>query len=193
MYGRFSKIVIIVLLSTVSILWGAFDNDLKILALRVDFVADNHVGTTGDGKFLLYNQVSDCGNYTVDPAPHDKSYFESQLIALNNYFRSVSKGQFGIDLVNSDIFPLGSELAYTLPHAMSYYHPFVSGHSQEESDALHEERIVELFSDAILSGYQSGEIIFDKYDIVVVIHAGVSQDFNFGIDTTPEDITINIY
>ena len=188
MYGRFSKIFIIVLLTTVSFLCGAFDNDLKILALRVDFITDNHEGTTGNGKFLLSNQESDCGSYTVDPTPHDKLYFESQLKALDSYFRSVSNEQFGIDLENSDIFPIESELAYTMPNTMFYYHPFVNGFSQEESDALHEERIVELFSDAISSGYQSGDIIFNQYDVVVVFHAGVSQDFNFGIDTTPEDI-----
>ena len=92
MYGRISKIVINVLLTTVSLLHVAIGQDLKILALRVDFIADNHEGTTGNGKFLLSNQGNECGNYTVDPAPHDKSYFESQLIAFDNYFRAVSKG-----------------------------------------------------------------------------------------------------
>ena len=188
MYGRFSKIFIIVLLSTVSFLWGGFDHDLKILALRVDFKADNHDGTTGNGKFLLENEFNYCDNYTVDPPPHDKSYFESQLLALDSYFQSVSNGQFGIDLENSNIFPSDPEFAYTMPDSMSHYHPFISDLSQEERNVLHEERIVELFSNAIITAYQSGNIIFSQYDLVVVFHAGVSQDFAFSFDTTPEDI-----
>ncbi len=185
MYGRISKILIIVLLATVSLLYGT---DLKVLALRVDFKADNHEGTTGNGKFLLSNQISDCGIYTVDPPPHDKSYFESQLSAVDSYFRSVSNGQFGIDLENSDIIPSDPEVAYTLSDSMSYYHPFMSDLSQEERDLLYEERIVELFSDAINTADQSGNIIFSQYDLVVVFHAGLSQDFAFDFDSTPEDI-----
>ncbi|MCJ7802897.1 MAG: hypothetical protein MUP82_11140, partial [Candidatus Marinimicrobia bacterium] len=185
MYSCISKILIIVLLAIVSLLYGT---DLKILALRVDFIADNHGGTTGNGKFLLSSQDSKCGIYTVDPPPHDKSYFESQLRALNSYFRSVSNGQFGIDLENSHILPSDPELAYTLSDSMSFYHPFMSDLSQEERDVLHESRIVELFSDAIITAYQSGNIIFSQYDLVVVFHAGVSQDFAFDFDSTPEDI-----
>ena len=62
MYGRISKIVISILLTTVSFLQVAVGQDLKILALRVDFIADNHEGTTGNGKFLLSNEDNNCGN-----------------------------------------------------------------------------------------------------------------------------------
>ncbi len=188
MYGRISKIVISILLATVAFLQVAKGQDLKILALRVDFIADNHGGTTGNGKFLLSNQGNECGNYTVDPSPHDKSYFESQLTALDNYFRAVSKGHYGIDLENSDIYPTGSDNAYTMPDSMSFYNPFISDLSQDEFNTLHEVRIVELFSDAVKTAYQSDNIIFNQYDLVIVFHAGVSQDFAFDFDTTPEDI-----
>lgn len=188
MYGRYSKIFYIILLTTVSLLWGQIDHDLMVLALRVDFKADNHEGTTGNGKFLLENISYYCDKYTVDPPPHDKSYFNSQLKALDSYFRSVSNGQFGIDLERSDIFPTDFELAYTMPDSMSYYHPFLPDLSQVERDVLHEEHIVELFSNAIITAYQSDNIIFSNYDVVVVFHAGVSQDFAFDFDSTPEDI-----
>ncbi len=188
MYGRFSKMFMIVLLTTVSLLWGAIEHDLKLLVLRVDFIADNHEGTTGNGKFLLTNASDYCGNYTVDPPPHDKSYFESQLKALDSYFRSVSNGHFGIDLERSDIFPTDPELVYTMLDSMSYYHPFLSDLGQEERDFKHEKRIVELFSDAVTTADSSDNIIFSNYDVVVIFHAGVSQDFAFEIDTTPEDI-----
>ena len=188
MYGRFSKMFSIVLLTTVSLSWGAIDHDLRILALRVDFIADNHVGTTGNGKFILTNELNICDNYTVDPPPHDKSYFNSQLKALDNYFRSVSNGHFGIDLEKSNILPSDHELAYTLPDSMSYYHPFLPDLNQEEREVLHEKRIVELFSDALTTAFQSDNIKFNNYDLVVVFHAGVSQDFAFDFDSTPEDI-----
>ena len=188
MDGRLSRMFFIVLLATVSFLYGKFDHNLKILALRVDFIADMHGGTTGNGKFLLTNELNYCGNYTVDPPPHDKSYFQSQLKALDSYFRSVSNGNFGIDLEKSDIFPTDPELTYTMPDSMSYYNPFISDLSQEESDALHEERIVKLFSNVVTTAYQSDNIIFSNYDVVVVFHAGVSQDFDFGLDITAEDI-----
>ena len=188
MYGRFSKVLIIILLATVSILQFANGQDLKILAIRVDFPTDNNQGTTGNGKFLLSNEINYCDNYTVDPQPHDKSYFESQLVAVDNYFRSVSNDQFGIDLENSDIFPSDSELAYTMPDSMSYYHPFLSDSSQNALNILYEKRIVELFSDAVITAYQSDNIMFNQYDLVVVFHAGISQDFAFSFDTSPEDI-----
>lgn len=188
MHGRFIKMFIFVLLATVSFLWGEIDHDLKILALRVDFIADNHAGTTGNGKFLLTGEADYCDDYTVDPPPHDKSYFESQLKALDSYFRAVSNGHFGIDLQKSDVFPSDPLLVFTMPDSMSYYHPFLSDLNQEERDVEHEKRLVELFTDAITIADQSDNIIFSNYDVVVVFHAGVSQDFAFDFDTTPEDI-----
>ncbi len=188
MYGRLSRIFIIVLLTTVSFLQVAFGSELKILAIRVDFILDENEGTTGNGKFLLDFATNQCGNYTVDPPPHNKSYFESQILAIDNYYKSVSNGKFGIDLENSAIFPIESNMAYTMPNTMSYYHPFISDLSQAEIDLHHEEKIVQLLSDAITTAYQTDNVSFNQYDVVVVIHAGVSQDFDFGIDTTPEDI-----
>jgi len=188
MYGRFSKVFIIILLAIVSILQFANGQDLKILALRVDFPTDNTQGTTGNGKFLLSDEINYCDIYTVDPQPHDKSYFESQLVAVDNYFRSVSNEQFGIDLENSDIFPSDSEVAYTMPDSMSYYHPFLPDSSQDALKNLYEKRIVKLFSDAVIAANQSDNIMFNQYDLVVVFHAGISQDFDLSFDTTPEDI-----
>ena len=188
MYDRLSKTFLIVLLTTVSSFLSAIDHDLKILALRVDFKADNHEGTTGNGKFILENISNYCENYTVDPPPHDNSYFKSQFKALDNYFRSVSNGQFGIDLEHSDIFPTDSENAYTMTDSMSFYHPFVSDLNEDDIKQLHEERIVQLFSDAINTAYHNDAIRFSLYDLVVIFHAGVSQDFAFDFDTTPEDI-----
>ena len=46
----------------------------------------------------MTNEGIDCGPYIIDPPPHDKNYFNSHLIAVNNYFSTVSHNAFGIDL-----------------------------------------------------------------------------------------------
>ena len=41
-------------------------------------------GTTGDGSFLYSAPIDTCGKYTIDPVPHNRSYFKSQLRAVSN-------------------------------------------------------------------------------------------------------------
>ena len=65
---------------------------------------------------------------------------------------------------------------------MNYYHPF----NQEE---IHDERITELFRDAIDIAYTTDSINFSLYDHIVIFHAGIGQDFSLPfLDPTPEDI-----
>ena len=85
---------------------------IRVAAIRVSFIADNNPGTTGDGSFLYSAPVDTCGKYTIDPVPHNRSYFESQLRAVSNYFKSVSYNNFGIDTDNSMVFPLEEESSY---------------------------------------------------------------------------------
>ena len=93
--------------------------DLRVCALMIEFQEDNKESTTGTGKFLNSIEGIDCEAYHIDPPPHDRNYFYSQLKAVNNYFQSVSYGQFGIDLTHSSIYPLESK-SYELSQAMSY-------------------------------------------------------------------------
>ena len=98
---------------------------LKICAIRVDFIEANITSsTTGSGKFLYENQGIDCGKYTIDPLPHDRDYFHSQLVSVHSYFNSVSYGKFGIDLENSTIYPSHQDSAINLNREMSYYNPY---------------------------------------------------------------------
>ena len=63
---------------------------------------------------------------------------------------------------------------------MAYYHPY--GETEEIQDGL----IAELFKDAIEA---ADTISFSNYDVVVVFHAGIGQDFELPfLDPTPEDI-----
>lgn len=154
----------------------------KVAALRVSFKSDSNPGTTGTGQFMIDADYDTCGNYTIDPPPHNRVYFEAQLKAMNNYFRSVSKDQFGIDLDNSDLYPAGLNASYELPDSMAYYH----GYGDEDN---HELRLVELFKDAVELAYSIDQIDFSDYDVVIVYHAGIGQDFELPyLDPTPEDI-----
>ena len=155
---------------------------VRVAAIRVSFIEDNNPGTTGNGSFLYNAPIDTCGKYTIDPVPHNRSYFESQLRAVSNYYKSVSYNNFGIDLDNSAVFPLDEETTYMLPQEMNYYHPF-------NQDDIHDERITELLRDAIEAAYNADSIDFSLYDHIIVFHAGIGQDFSLPfLDPTPEDI-----
>ncbi|MED5255807.1 MAG: T9SS type A sorting domain-containing protein [Candidatus Neomarinimicrobiota bacterium] len=155
---------------------------VRVAAIRISFQEDSNPGTTGNGSFLYSAPIDTCGKYTIDPIPHDRSYFESQLLAVSNYFKSVSYNKFGIDMDNSMVYPISEEGSYVLSNQMNYYHPF----NQEE---IHDERITELFRDAIDIAYTTDSINFSLYDHIVIFHAGIGQDFSLPfLDPTPEDI-----
>ena len=176
---------IVIILTISASLYPCFagiNGSVRIAAIRVSFMADETPGTTGNGSFLLNAVIDTCGKYTIDPVPHDRSYFESQLVAVNNYYRSVSYGKFGLDLDQSTVFPHTDDGSYILPEKMDYYHPY------NQTD-LHDQRVTELFRDAIETAYNNDEIDFSNYDHVVVFHAGIGQDFSLPfLDPTPEDI-----
>ena len=155
---------------------------IRVAAIRISFISDNNPGTTGDGSFLYSAPIDTCGKYTIDPVPHNRSYFESQLRAVSNYFKSVSYNNFGIDMDNSMVFPVNEEDSYILSHEMNYYHPF-------NEDEIHDERITELFRDAVQIAFDTDSINFSLYDHIVIFHAGIGQDFSLPfLDPTPEDI-----
>ena len=96
----------------------------KIAAIRVSFQEDDSPGTTGNGFFLLELDTKNCGEYTLDRPPHNKSYFMAQLKAVDSYFQNVSNGQFGFDIDNSMVFPDGDIESYQLDTTMNYYNPY---------------------------------------------------------------------
>ena len=150
---------------------------LKICALRVQFARDNNELTTGDGQFMIDTTTTD--PYAIDPAPHDKQYFQDQITAASNYFRSVSKGRL---VVVGDVFPAGPKDAFTLDKPMGAYNP-------NTTDEEINKGISRLFVDAVKAADRSNAgIDFSKYDLVVVFHAGVGRDVNLGFDPTPQDI-----
>ena len=147
---------------------------IKIVALRVQFVADNVATTTGDGHFDLSTE----SDYSIDRPPHNKTYFQHQLLALSNYFRKVSNNKL---ILQAEVFPQGENDAYQLQNDMVYY-------SGQENEELKKQRWSELLKDAVAVAQDNNGPDFSAYDVVIVFHAGVGADFSFDFDATPYDI-----
>lgn len=156
--------------------------DVVVKIIRVSFQNDNLDGTTGDGDFLYSTELDMCSEYTIDPVPHDKSYFVSHLKAVDYYFRDVSYGKFGLDLENFIVYPEESQSSYVLSNTMDSYHPY-------GEDDIYEQRLTELFKEAVELAYTQDGFEPSNDDLIVVIHAGIGQDFSLPfLDPTPEDI-----
>ena len=146
-----------------------------VVCLRVEFQEGESSGTTGNGRFLM-NSDTTCGTYIIDPPPHDKSYFQSHLIAVDNYFRNVSYQNFGIDLEQSQIFPETNDQAYTLPNSMDYYNPY------GVIDTLKEERLITLFKDAIFVANSVDLIPFEDFDVATSKSTPATNDEASNLD-----------
>ena len=147
---------------------------IHILALRAEFVQDNVATTSGDGRFDLSSQ----SDYAFDRPPHNRTYFQQQMLALANYFSRVSRGKL---VLQADVFPQEKDAAYQLPQDMVYY-------SGQENDDLKKQRWAELLRDAVNAADVENGPDFSAYDVVTVFHAGVGADFAFDFDSTPYDI-----
>jgi hypothetical protein len=145
---------------------------LRIAAIRVEFVEDQVETTTGNGLFDLSTE----SDYKIDKPPHNKTYFEHQLLALRNYFKTVSNHHLELLF---DVYPEEENSSYSLPHDMVYY----SGEEDEEKQKL---RWAELMQDALKVA--DDQIDYGQYDIYMIFHAGVGNDFAFDFDATPYDI-----
>ncbi|KAA3608441.1 MAG: T9SS C-terminal target domain-containing protein [Calditrichaeota bacterium] len=150
--------------------------NIKIAAIRVEFLIDDNDLTTGDGTFLVDSVTTD--PFAIDPAPHNRTYFKDQIIAAGNYFNSVSNGNVQI---SGDVFPKSMNGAYSLAREMSYYNPNTT---QSEID----KGIGNLFVDAITVADEDPDFNYSDYDLVVIFHAGVGRDIDLGFDETPQDI-----
>ena len=147
---------------------------IRICALRAEFVKDDVATTTGNGKFDL----STTSEYIFNPPPHNKTYFEQQLSALSNYFNRVSQRRLNFSF---DVFPSGENDNYQLPNDMVYY-------SGQENEELQKQRWTEMLRDAVDLADNNDGPVFSNYDVFIVFHAGVGEDFAFDFDPSPYDI-----
>lgn len=147
---------------------------LKLLALRVEFQEDSNNLTTGNGKFDL----STSSSAVIDAPPHDLNYFQNQLLALANYFQTVSNGQL---LLEAEVFPKESSRSYTVSQEMAYYSPV-------QPEELVDQRLAELFQESLQIADDADDIDFSQYDSFILFHAGVGLDFAIDLDQTPQDV-----
>lgn len=164
---------------------------IKILAIRVQFQkeAPDDPTTTGNGWFDLksYQQFYDSAHHIIDPAPHNRAYFEAHLKALANYWWIVSKGKVLID--SFDVYPKG-DTAYTLPYTMSHYgsidsapDPFNFPVDQLDSFFRHSFKLADTSS--------LDQIDFSLYKSFVLFHAGSDRQHDlggWGPEPTPSDL-----
>lgn len=149
---------------------------ITIAAVMVQFQQDTTSGTAGDGTFVLdpdYGII--CSDFAMDPPPHDAAYFWDHLRAANIYWDRVSDHAVTIDLDASYL----SNHVYTLPHEMSYYHPFDQAFDLTE-------KLSEFTADVV--SVVGSDINFSAYNTVVIFHAGLGGDFDFALDPTPGNL-----
>jgi len=151
---------------------------MHILALRVRFQWEDpdDPNTTGDGWFDLSDNSKE---ERINPAPHNRSYFDRQLRALANYYQTASEENL---ILTYEVFPQGEDSSYLLPHPMAHYNPLTS---EEATDRM----LAQFFRDAIsVADTADTTIHFADYDAFVIFHAGVGGDVSFYYDPTPKDI-----
>jgi len=146
-------------------------DDLRILALMVQFEEDSLGYTTGNGKFNM--EYPD--TMLIDPIPHDKEYFEDQLQFAKNYFEAESKNK----ITFSDIKVVDTVIS--LSHPMWYYNP-------NNGDEVLAERLDSLYAHSWSKVSHDTTVNFAGYNTFVIFHAGSGQEFNPGYDETPFDI-----
>ncbi|HID32038.1 MAG TPA: T9SS type A sorting domain-containing protein [bacterium (Candidatus Stahlbacteria)] len=139
---------------------------IRILAIRVEFQEDDDPRTTGNGKFDLigYRSIEESG-LDSDP-PHTKKYFEGLMTYLHNYYKVNSRGKLYVDF---QIMPYGLLETYTVPHTIGYY-----------GDTLYwDYGLCRLMKDALLEADKDTISDFDRYDAVIIFHAGSSYQTSY--------------
>lgn len=152
----------------------------RILALRVDFLADTPgaQSTTEGGGFDLRHP--DSARVAIDPPPHDYAYFQSHLEGLARYYRKQSGGQLELEW---DLYPLEPDSAYHLSDTVEYG-PWLMSSTNEEILNLAEKLVRDTFA-AVDSSEAPPN--FRAYDGFIMFHAGSDLQGDINRDS-PYDI-----
>ena len=139
------------------------DDSIKILAVMVNFQEDKDETTFGNGKFGT-NYSKDYGTDIIDPLPHDKTYFESHLAFLKNYYQKASSGKTNIGFtVLPDTFSVSKTMRNYTPASNSDDFTPLAQFSEE----------VWTKADAMYPDFN-----FADYDVFLIFHAGVGRDIS---------------
>ncbi len=146
--------------------------DLNILVLKVEFVEDDEVSTTGNGKMDLTGYGTPDDGLFYDP-PHSGVYFSRMMEFLSNYYKVNS---FGNCNVTYTVKPDHNLASYQLPHKMRYYSGFVeydadNGFVYYNTYAM-EMGLVRILADAVAAADLDETVDFSDYDAIIIFHAG---------------------
>jgi hypothetical protein len=137
------------------------NDTIRVLGVMVNFQEDRDGTTFGNGKFgSIYSQ--NYGNTILDPLPHDKTYFDSHLEFVKNYFRKVSRDQVHIEYqILPDTFSVSQTMRNYAPEPGSdNFTP--TGKFAKEVWTI----AASIYPDSN----------FSNYDIFTIFHAGVGRD-----------------
>ena len=154
---------------------------LTIIAVMVEFQPDENRLTTGNGTFDPTNLAYlDNPDITIDPLPHDQSYFERHLTFAQNYFKKVSGDQLHIKY---RVIPT----VYQLPEKMEQYSP--------TGESFTNQKVAELTQDTWQVIEEQGGFSTSDLDpqktAFAIFHAGIGRDIELTgttLNKTPQDI-----
>lgn len=156
---------------------------LDVVALRVEFQPDTTRFTTGNGTFAgpLFEGVEPP---SIDPFPHDATYFDAHLRFLENYIDHVSDGR---TLVRTHLLPNVVRVSGT----MGQYSPTGPDSDSDAELAKLAALIGEAWAGTTLSGFTLPADLNPENTAFVIFHAGVGRDIELvgtSLDKTPEDL-----
>ncbi len=163
---------------------GAPDT-VRILALRVDFLHDSAgaASTTEDGRFNL--QPRDSSDVLVDPAPHNRTFFDRHFEALRRYYERQSGGQL---VLTWDIYPAEEDSAYHLDDTADYG-PWVLSYGDNYILELAEKLVRDAFAVADTSDAPPD---FRRYQSFLLFHAGADYQGDINGDSDYDIPSFNL-
>lgn len=163
---------------------AAATGNLTVLAVMVEFQADDNRFTSGTGRFgtggsegipyLANNTI------TIDPLPHDQDYFEAHLEFAKNYFETVSGGNLSLEY---RVLPT----VFRLDRPMEAYSPTGREFTGEKLAVLARDVWQKVEEDG---GFDTAGLD-PQNTAFVIFHAGVGRDIELTgttLDKTPQDI-----
>lgn len=150
---------------------------VRVVLIRVSFETDRDDALSSlrrDGNFDL----TPGGGSVIDPTPHDRGYFNSHMIGLNNFVKFQSCGRLELEWT---VLPEENAASYKLTD-LAYYGPGQGGDWTIE-------KLVEFFRDCVLAADEGEGYAFpwNEYDAIIVAHAGANLQSDIDYDT-PNDV-----
>lgn len=154
-------------------------DSLRVCLIRVDFRTDRSGDSTStpDGRFDLRTDVI----APVDPAPHNRAFYQTHIEALNRFYEAQSSNHLHI---TGTVFPTEPDSAFHLGDTADYGPWAITADALTVDVAAEAERLIK---DSLEAARRSGQVDFNAFDAFLIVHAGA--DFQSDIDgDSPHDI-----